>query len=508
MNYLRDLIQRLRLGQSDRAIARDLHLSRVTIRKYRLLAEAQGYLDPSTPLPDLGVLSGALGPAPRPPSLCSTVQPFEEIVKGYLDQHLEITAILDRLRDDYGYTGSYSSLRRFVHRLRPPQTEACVRLHSLPGEEAQVDFGSAGLLVDPFGGSRRQAFVFVMTLSFSRHQYAELVFDQKTPTWLALHRRAFESFGGVPRKIVLDNLKAAVLRASLHDPILGEAYRRFAQHYGFIVSPTRPAKPQHKGKVESGIHYVKRNFLAGQAFVDLRQANRKLAQWVGERAGTRQHGTTHQAPLALFAGEEKGKLLPLPAEPFELSEIRVVKVHSDCHVTIEGSYYSVPFSLVGQRLEAYLLDRVVQLFRGPVLIATHPRACSKGEWHSRWQDYPPQKAAFLEKTPGYCQELASRIGPATKQVVEELLSERPLERLRSVQALLDLGKGVSSQRLEKACERALFFGDGRYRRVKEILRAGLDQLPLAEAPALGAGSSTFTFQRAAAEFFGGEESRC
>lgn len=508
MNYLRDLIHRLRLDQSDRAIARDMHLSRVTIRKYREMAQAQGYLDLSTPLPDLQTLTAALGPAPKPPRPSSSVLPFQEVVEKLLDQRVEMTAILDRLRDDYGYTGTYSSLRRFVHRLRPPDPEACVRLHSLPGEEAQVDFGSAGLLLDPLSGHRRQTYVFVMTLCFSRHQYAELVFDQKIPTWLDLHRRAFESFGGVPQKVVLDNLKAAVPKASLHDPILGEAYRRFAQHYGFIVSPTRPSTPQHKGKVESGIHYVKRNFLAGQSFIDIRQANHKLGEWVRERAGTRQHGTTHQPPLALFAAEEKDKLLPLPTEPFELTEVRVVKVHSDCHVTIDGSYYSVSFKFVGQQLEAYLFQRVVQLFCGTTLLATHPRASAKGEWHTRREDYSPQKAAFLEKTPGCCQQLASQIGPATKQVVEELLLEKPLERLRSVQAILRLEESVGSQRLENACERALFFGDGRYRRIKDILNAGLDHIPLPEPPPLASASLTFTFQRSVAEFFGREEIRC
>jgi transposase len=133
-----------------------------------------------------------------------------------------------------------------------------------------VDFGAAGTFLDPASGRPRAASVFVMTLGYSRHQYAEIVLDQRIGTWLALHRRAFEWFGGVPRRIVPDNLKAAVLVAALHDPVLGEAYRRQAQHYGFVISPTRPRTPEHKGKVENGVHFVKRSFLAGQEFADLR----------------------------------------------------------------------------------------------------------------------------------------------------------------------------------------------------------------------------------------------
>jgi transposase len=168
-------------------------------------------------------------------------------VEDLLERGVEVTTILDRLRADHGYCGSYGSVLRFVTKLRPKTPEVTVRVHTGPGEEAQVDFGSAGKFVDPSDQRLRVAYVFVMTLSYSRHQYAELVFDQRIPTWLGLHRRAFTSFGGVPAKVVLDNLKAAVLEAALHDPVLSEAYRRFARHYGFLVSPARPRTPEHKG---------------------------------------------------------------------------------------------------------------------------------------------------------------------------------------------------------------------------------------------------------------------
>jgi len=376
-----------------------------------------------------------------------------------------------------------------------------VRVQTGPGEEAQVDFGSAGKFTDPASGQLRVAYVFVMTLSYSRHQYAELVFDQRIPTWLGLHRRAFASFGGVPAKIVLDNLKAAVLTAALHDPVLSEAYRRFARHYDFLVSPARPRTPEHKGKVESGVHFVKRSFLAGQEFADLAVANRGLREWVQERAGTREHGTTRQAPLALFAIERE-HLLPLPREPFELTEIRLATVHRDCHVAIDGSYYSAPYAHVGKRLEVYLFERVVQLYAGLDLLATHVRATAKGTWRTNAAHYPPEKAAYLEKTPRFCRDLARSIGPAVFTVVDDLLADRPLDRLRSVQAILRLTETVGRTRLEAACRRALFFGEAvSYRRVKQILNAALDQQPLPEAPARPI-QTAFTFARGPEDFFG------
>jgi transposase len=500
MNYLRDLIHRLRAGESERRIARDLGISRPTVHKYHQLAQGWGFLEAGSALPDDATLVAVLGEAPRPPRAPSSVEPYAEVVQHLLDQGVEMTAIFQRLCDDYGYRGSYSAVRRYVHRLRPSQPDIVVRVHSAPGEEAQVDFGPVGKLYDPASGRLRTAYAFVATLSYSRHQYAELVFDQKVPTWIALHRRAFESWGGVPKRMVPDNLKAAVVRALVDDPLLGEAYRRMAQHYGFLVSPTRPGTPRHKGKVENGIRYLQRNFMAGQQFADIQAANVRLRLWVQERAGTRQHGTTHQQPLRLFKECEQAALLPLPAEPFTLCEIKPVKVHTDCHVVLDGSFYSVPYRYVGQTLDAHVGERVIQLFHGPQLIATHPRSQAAGEWHTRLEHYPADKAAYLQRTPQRCRQIAARLGPATSQVVESLLAERPLDRLRAVQAILRLEESVGAERLEAACARALYFGDIRYRRIKQILNAAVDRDPLPDSPTAPPARS-FAFARLPAEFF-------
>jgi transposase len=500
MNRVHDLIRRLRCGQSERRISDDLGLSRVTVRKYRVLAQGRGYLDPTSPLPDGVTLAAVLGPARVRPRVASTLEPFRPTVSDFLDMGLEMAAIFARLRDDFGYTGSYSSVRRFVHRLRPNPPRVVVRVETGPGEQAQVDFGPVGKLYDPESDRVRPAYAFVMTLSFSRHQYAELVFDQKVSTWIGLHRRAFESLGGVPRRIVPDNLKAAVLRASLHDCVLGEAYRCLALHYDFLVSPTRPHTPRHKGKVESGIHYLQRNFMAGQQFADIHQANQRLRVWVRERAGTRDHGTTHQPPFLQFTQYERGALLPLPKDPFTLCEIKPVKVHPDCHVTIDGSYYSVPYPHVGHTLDAYVGERVVELFADHALVATHVRAMRRGQRLTRTEHYPPHKAAYLERVPARCLELAQAIGPATHGIVQTLLSDRPLDRLRQVQSILKLEESVGARRLEAACARAQYFGGVSYRRIKEILNAALDREPLPDDIAPPP-PRAFTFARSAREFF-------
>jgi len=169
-------------------------------------------------------------------------------------------------------------------------------------------------------------------------------------------------------------------------------------------------------------------------------------------------------------------------------------------VVLAGSYYSVPYRYVGQTLDAHVGERIIELFAGQELVASHERSLEAGEWHTRLQHYPASKAAYLERTPERCRQLAVPIGPATQQVVETLLAERPLDRLRAVQAILRLEETVGRPRLEAACARALYFGDVRYRRIKQILNAALDQEPLPEA-APGFAPRAFAFARPATEFF-------
>ena len=501
MNHIQEIIRRLQQGESERRIAQDMRIARPTVRKYSKIAKQSGFLEQPNQLPSEAELQAALGVGVQAPKQVSTVEPYREAVEGWLKQGVEMTAIWLRLRENYGFKGAYGSVQRFVHQLKPKGGEVFVRVQSEPGADLQVDFGSVGQLYDPVTQRMRNAYVFVATLGYSRHQYAELVFDQKVGTWIALHKRTFEFFGGVPKRVIPDNLKAAVLRALIHDPVLGEGYRRLALHYGFLISPTIPHTPQHKGKVENGVHYLQRNFMAGQEFLDLQTANQHLREWILHTAGLRKHGTTSEAPLYLFNEFEKSCLLALPSEPFRLLEIRPVKVHPDCHVMITGSFYSVPFGYVGQELAAQVSENFVEIYRGQELVASHPRSTRPGQWHTRLEDYPPAKAAYLIRTPEYCKKLGAQIGPSTQQVVEQLLADRPLDRLRTVQAILRLEESVGAKRLEAACARAAYFGVVDYRHIKKILNAALDREPL---PETGKGQPMLNhiFARGEEEFFG------
>ena len=197
------MIRRLRLGESERRIAQDMNLSRLTVRKYSKIAREHGYLEAGQ-LPNDAELQVVLGPGVQAPRQVSSVEPYRKQVEEWRKQGVEMTAIWLRLQENYGFKGAYGSVLRFVHRLEPKQAEAVVRVHSEPGEDMQVDFGYVGMLYDPVTQRMRRAYVFVATLCYSRHQYAELVFDQKVGTWIRLHQKAFQFLGGVPKRVIPD----------------------------------------------------------------------------------------------------------------------------------------------------------------------------------------------------------------------------------------------------------------------------------------------------------------
>ncbi|HXZ71611.1 MAG TPA: IS21 family transposase [Streptosporangiaceae bacterium] len=478
MTDVREVLRRLRVGEPARRIARELGLSRNTVAGYHRWARQHGLL--AGELPDAASLATLLRPPesaqPRPEQ--SGVAPFRAQVVAWRQQGVEGQAIFQLLVEQHGFTGSYSAVKRFLRRLEPPTPRATVRVETAPGEEAQVDFGPAGLLFDSDGDRLRRAWAFVMTLSFSRHQYVEFVFDQTVATWCRCHRAAFEWFQGVPRRVVLDNLKAAIVRAVLYDPQVQRVYRELAEHYGFLIAPCRPQTPEHKGKVEQGgVHYVSRNCLAGRAFRDVHHANEHALRWCVETAGRRCHGTIKQQPLVLFETVERPALLPLPATPWVPVTWKQAKLHPDCHVVFNGAYYSAPHRLIGQRLWVRAAATQVQLFHDYALVATH-LAARPGQRRTLHDHLPPDKVHFLLQTPRWCQEQAATIGPTCATFIAALLGERPLDRLRGAQGVLRLAQRYGPTRLEAACARASAVGEYRYTTVKLILAAGLDRQPL------------------------------
>jgi transposase len=503
MFQYRQVLTYMRSGQTDRQIARAGLMGRTKASEFRKLAAAQGWLDRQSPLPDDDTLAAVLKKTRRAVS-SSILAPYHAEIKVWHKQGIAGTAIHQALVRKYDFTGSYSAVRRYLQQLKADDPEATIMLDFKPGEVAQVDFGSGPKLVDPVTGEIYSTWFFVMTLAFSRHQYAEIVKDQKIATWLGCHRRAFEFFGGVPEKVVIDNLKSAITKACRRDPQVQRSYAEFAEGYGFLISPCPPGEPKKKGRVEAGVKYIKRNFLPLREFRDLTDANRQLREWIMGTAGNRIHGTTKQKPLTLFAEAEKHLLNPLPDNPPELAVWAQLKLHGNCHLQFEKCFYSAPYRLVHKKLWVKATEKTVKIYHDHELVAIHPRKHRPGDKSTIPDHLPPEAVAYLMRDPQWCLKQADAIGTGCKKVIKALFANRVLDNLRAAQGVIGLAEKYGKARLEAACHRALDFDSPKYITVKTILVKGLDMLP-ADPPPMPL-SPSYTgkgrFQRTQLQLFG------
>ena len=500
---IREILMQLQKGISQRQIAETMGVNRRTVKKYRKWAQKHNLLKGKLPpLEELQALLGETIPETAPPQNVSTVEPYRAKVEQWIKEKVEVKAMHERLQEQ-DYEGSYMAVYRFVRRVKGNPLRATVRVERAPGEESQVDFGYAGKMIDPETGELRRSWLFVMVLSWSRHQYVEFVFDQKVETWLKCHRHAFEYFDGVPERVVIDNLKAAIVKAVRDEPAVQVSYQECALHYGFRVAPCRVRTPEHKGKVEQGgVHYVKRNFLGGREVTTISQANQDVLVWCETTAGLRRHGTTKEQPLKRFNETEQQRLQPLPDTAYDLVIWKELTLNRDCYVEFEGSYYSAPHRLLGQKLWLCASLKQVRLFdQGYKLLATHDRANRPGTRRTHMDHLPPEKVPGLQLSRPLVRQQALNIGPATTKIVDIHLADPVVERLPTIGRLLRLQQKYGPERLEAACARALAFGDPNYRTIKGILQQGKEYEP---HPNLPASPSATAFVRSPDELFGPE----
>jgi hypothetical protein len=479
MFEFRQILVRMRLGDSDRALAKAGLIGRPKAKKLRQLAESQGWLNPDHPLPDDAVLAQALSAPRARQSSVSSVEPFREKVENWAANDVQCRTIYQTLVRNHQFAGSYSSVYRFVRSIKPTLPKATMHLDFAPGEAAQIDFGTGPVLVDLETGEEVKTWFFLMTLCWSRHQYAELVLDQKVETWLSCHRHAFEWFNSVPKRVIIDNAKCAITRACTRDPEVQRAYAECAEGYGFKIDACPPRQPQLKGRVESGIKYLKRNFMPLREFRSLTDANAQLQAWILNEAGNRIHGSTHEKPLVRFAIEQP-LLQPLPTVPPELATWAKVKVYRDTHVQFQKCLYSVPFRLIGQSLWLKATAGTVRIYRDHELVAVHSRLTRPGARSTCDDHLPPETVAWKMRDPQWCLKQSQQIGDACNRLIRQLFSDRVLDNLRAARGIIQLKQKYGSARLEAACKRALDYNNPRYRTVKTILEKGLDQHPLAE----------------------------
>jgi transposase len=354
------------------------------------------------------------------------------------------------------------------------------------GSLAQVDYGKLGTWLDTASGRRVVVWAFVMVLACSRHVFVQPVLRLDQQSWSQSHVDAFAFFGGVPARIVPDNLATGVQRADLYDPKLNRAYAELAEHYRVLIDPARRVKPKDKPQVERQMPYVRDSFWRGRTFTSLAHMQAEARRWCVEVAGARRcRPLDGAAPKIVFDAVEAPTMGALPTRPFTLAVWSTAKVGPDIHVKVGKCLYSVPWRHIGAQVDARATASTVEVFHQGELIAVHGRA-PKGK-QTVAGHYPPEKIAFAMRTPTWCRTRAAEIGPSCTTVIADLMEVNALYRLRAAQGILALADRHTPARLEAACGKATTAADPSYRTIKGILAAGLETTPT--APPTGDGGA-------------------
>ena len=447
-----------RLGWSRRRIARTLGINRETVGRYlagpkpAILPTGVEGSNPAILPTGAGDAKPAILPAGRPGRI-SQCAPFKDSIEQALEKGLSAQRIYQDLILDSAFQGRYDAVKRYVRRLKGTAPERFFRLECQPGEEAQVDFGR-GAPIRTADGKLKKTWVFRIVLSYSRKAYSEVVLRQTTEAFIRALENAFRYFGGVPATVIIDNLRAAVKKPDWCEPELNAKMREFARHYGTVILPTRPYTPEHKGKIENGIGYVKDNALKGRIFNSLAEENQYLLQWEERVADQRIHGTTRQQVAARFE-QEKPSLQPLPSSIFPCFQEGRRSVHRDSFVEVEKAYYEVPEEYIRRDVWVRWDGRTVRVFNARwEQVAVHAQA-EKGRFSYSDQTTSRGRLLGMERSSAWLVKKAIKIGPQCGAWAGATLAHRGVEAIRPLYGLVALVRDYRVSQVEAACGTAL-----------------------------------------------------
>jgi transposase len=458
-------------GHSNRQIAKLLGIHRETVNGYVNRLKAQ-----NRPADEKAPIVENQPPENKAPieetvttGVASQCEPHRQWIIDKLDQGLSATRIHQDLKREHSFTGSYYSVRRFVAKLQNKTPLPFRRMEVSPGEEAQIDFGTGAPVITPEGKKRRPWMLRVI-LSHSRKGYSEVVWRQTTDNFIAAIENAFYYFGGVPKRLVIDNLKAAVNRADWYDPEIHSKLQSFAQHYGTAFVPTKAYTPEHKGKVESGVKYAKNNGLAGHTFESLEAQNDHLLKWEAEIADLRIHGTTKKQVKELFEAAERPALIELPRDRFANFKEARRSVSRDGHLEVDKAFYSAPPEYVGRRVWVRWDSRLVRVFNDQwKQLAIHSK-CEPGRFRTSASHIPAEKVSSVERGTDALMRQIATIGPHTKAWSELVIAARGVQGVRVLVGLKSLAGKHPYSALEEACETAVNYGACRLKSIRNLLK--------------------------------------
>jgi len=368
----------------------------------------------------------------------SKLDPFKNDILRMLHNYpYSAIQIFQRIQEQ-GFKGGYNIVKRYVRKVRPPKSQAFLTLSFAPGECAQVDWGSYGSV--NVGSTRRRLSFFAMVLCYSRMMYVEFTVSQTMEHFLGCHQNAFDFFGAVPKKLMVDNLKSAVLKRIIgQEPVFNPKYMDFSKHYGFTISPCNVGKGNEKGRVENAVGYVKKNFLAGLDIPDFSCLAPACRNWLDSIANVRIHGQTRQKPLALFQ-KEKPFLNPLPLNPFDIASISQIRASSQFRVTLDTNRYSVPAEYASTRLTLKAFPDRLCLYSEGKLIARHARSYDR---HQDFEDPDHPKELLRQRRKARDQKIFMRflaLSPMAEPYYRRLELRRmnPPHHIRKIVALSEI----------------------------------------------------------------------
>lgn len=362
-----------------------------------------------------------------------------------------------------------------------------------PGEKLFVDWAGATVPLYHLGTGEvvDRASIFVAALGASSYTFAYASLRQDLRSWIDCHVRAFAFYGGCPILVIPDNPKTGVTRACRYEPDLNRTYLEMAQHYAVAILPARPRKPRDKAKVESAVGIVQRWIVAALrhhrfvSLVEMNEAIAELLEKLNQKPFRKREGTRASA----FAELDRPALKPLPLARYYTADWKTCRANVDYHIEVDRHYYSVPYQLVGQQLEARSTLSTIEIFHNSVRIASHVRSSAAYQHTTNADHRPKSHQAHLEWTPSRLIHWAESVGPFTAKLVETILQAKPHPEMgyRSCLGIFRLLKAYSKERLESASRRAVELQACSYRSLQSILKHSLDQQLLIELPSEKAG---------------------
>lgn len=384
----------------------------------------------------------------------SRLDPYKPQIIRWLESYpYSSTQLFQKLRQE-GYAGGITVLKDYVQKIRPRRVKAFLTLSFEPGECAQVDWGQYGTV--RVGSTQRRLSFFVMVLCYSRMMYLEFTVSESMEHFLCCHQNAFHFFGGIPGAIMVDNLKCAVIRRLVGmDPVFNARYLDFANHYGFKIRACGVGKGNEKGRVENGVGYVKKNFLAGLELPDFSVVNPAAEHWLEQIANVRLHGATHKQPLELFQ-TEKAALGPLPAMPYDIALPRPTRANNRFRIAMEANRYSVPAEYASQSLTLKAYPDRLCVYDNQKLIAQHPRSYDR---HQDFEDPDHPKALLAQRRKARQQRLIMRfltLSPKAEEYYQQL-SKRRMNPRHHVRQIVALSEIYGTDKVARAMEDAFTF---------------------------------------------------